>query len=165
MSLTALAQKLKLDKNSVHHRVRRAIERGYLVNREEKRGMPAKIAIADPLPDEIEFLPDLEPLECWSSDEGVKEEDSQEDASKPDGPLLPLNQHSNTPTPPVPSDYAAQGLPTNGNGSERGDDPGPIPESLRRWPPALGPAADDVFDIDLRWRPPTLSASSSVGRQ
>jgi hypothetical protein len=48
---------------------------------------------------------------------------------------------------------------------ERGSDPGPIPESLRRWPPALGAAGDDVFDIDARWRPPTLSASSSVGRQ
>jgi len=55
---------------------------------------------------------------------------------------------------------------------ERGSDPGPIPECLRRapngspcWPPALGPAGDDVFNIDPGWRPPTLSASSSVGRQ
>ena len=58
------------------------------------------------------------------------------------------------------------------NGSERGDDPGPIPESLRRtangsprWPPALGPASDDVFDIDPKWQPHTLTTSSSVGRQ
>jgi hypothetical protein len=93
VSLTALAQKMKLDKNSVHHRVRRAIERGYLINREEKRGMPAKIAIADPLPDEIEILPDLGPLECWGSDEGVKEEDSPEATESEGDPLLPLNQH------------------------------------------------------------------------
>ena len=58
VSLSTLARKLKLDKNSAHHRVRKAIERGYLVNREEKRGMPARIAIAHPLPDEIEILPD-----------------------------------------------------------------------------------------------------------
>jgi hypothetical protein len=48
-------------------------------------------------------------------------------------------------------------------GEGRGDDPGPIPECLRRWPPALGPAGDDVFDIDPKWRPHTLTASSSCG--
>src|SRR5262245_42091414 len=79
----------------------------------------------------------------------------------------------------VPSDYdavleerAAQGLPTSGNGFERGDDPGPIPECLirrapngsTRWMPALGPEGDDVFDIDPK-RPHTRTASSSVGRQ
>ena len=56
------------------------------------------------------------------------------------------------------------------NGPERGDDPGPIPESLRRtangsprWTPALGPAGDDVFDIDPKWRPPpAVTAGSSV---
>jgi AAA domain len=58
------------------------------------------------------------------------------------------------------------------NGSERGDDPGPLPECLRRapngsprWVPALGPAGDDVFDIDPRWRSHTLTTASSVGRQ
>jgi hypothetical protein len=51
-------------------------------------------------------------------------------------------------------------------------DPGPIPECLQRapngsprWVPALGPAGDDVFDIDPRWRSHTLTAASSVGRQ
>ena len=66
VSLTALAKEMGLDKNSAHHRVRKAIERGYLVNREDKRGMPARIALADPLPEEIVILPDPEVLECWS---------------------------------------------------------------------------------------------------
>jgi len=123
--------------------------------------MPARIAIADPLPDEIEILPDLEPLERWSADGGVKEEDSGEDTTKSSGAPLPPNPHSNTPTPPsaVPSDYdavleerAAQGMPTNGGSS---------------WPPALGPAGDDVLDIDPSWRQRgfTTAPSSCGGRQ
>src|SRR6516165_3244160 len=101
ISLSALARNLKLDKNSAHHRVRKAIERGYLVNREDKRGMPAKIALADPLPDEIEILPDPEVLECWSDDGGVKEgeetEEGGESEAEPPSPFIPPNQHSNTP--------------------------------------------------------------------
>jgi len=64
---------------------------------------------------------------------------------------------------------------TEVTGPERRDDPGPIPECLRRaptnggapWPPALGPKGDDVFDIDPSWRQRTLTTapSSSVGRQ
>jgi hypothetical protein len=111
ISLTALARKLKLDKNSAHHRVRKAIERGYLVNREEKRGMPARIALADPLPDEIEILPTIEALgDCWSvgaSTEGIKREQGEEDGESEAeqlGAPLPLNQHSNTPTP-HPDDF------------------------------------------------------------
>ena len=107
ISLTALAKVLGLDKNSTHHRVRKAIERGYLVNREEKRGMPARIAIADPLPDEFEILPPVEDLgDCWSVGapmEGVKarggEEGKGPEAEPPSPPLLPPNQHPNTPTP------------------------------------------------------------------
>jgi len=53
VSLATLAKTMKLDKSAAHHRVRRAIDRGYLVNREEKRAMPAKIATAEPLPNEI----------------------------------------------------------------------------------------------------------------
>jgi hypothetical protein len=135
ISLTALARQLKLDKNSTHHRVKRAIERGYLVNREEKRGKPARIAIADPLPDEIEILPSADVLgDCWRvgvQTEGIKEDTEEDAQTEEDGQtelgqavsLLPLHPSSNTPTPPVPSpvpsDYdaileeqAAQG--TNG---------------------------------------------------
>jgi len=165
VSLAALAQKMKLDKSAVHHRVRKAIDRGYLLNREEKRGMPARIATADPLPDEIEILPDPHALEDRCSVEapmeGIKEEDAEEDeASEPERPepLLPPGPLFNTSTPPVAS------APFY--------DPDPIPECLRRtpnggssWPPALGPAGDDVFDIDPRWRSHTLSSSSYRGQQ
>jgi hypothetical protein len=47
--------------------VRKTIDRGYLVNHEEKRGKPARIAIGDPLPDEIQILPEVAALEeCCS---------------------------------------------------------------------------------------------------
>src|SRR5262249_62418281 len=101
VSLTALARKMGLDKNSTHHRVKKAIQRGFLVNREEKRGMPARIALADPLPEEIVILPDPEVLECWSDDGGVKEgeetEEGGESEAEQPSPFLPPNQHSNTP--------------------------------------------------------------------
>jgi hypothetical protein len=96
VSLTALAKKMKLDKAAAHHRVRKAVERGYLVNREEKRGMPARIAIADPLPAEVEILPTPEALEgCCSVEaqmEGIKEEgieEDEEDETVQTDPLLP----------------------------------------------------------------------------
>jgi hypothetical protein len=129
VSITGLARILKLDKNSVHHRVRKAIERGYLVNREEKRGMPARIATADPLPDEFEILPPVEALDCWSVGalmKGVKARGGEEgkgSEADPRPPLLPPDQHSNTPTPspgrtcagcgkadPVPNGASVDGL-------------------------------------------------------
>jgi hypothetical protein len=108
----------------------------------------------------------------------------------PDNPgeIGTAKSHSNL-TPHRPSEIrseipgAAKPLATNGifpeshtltdlTGSERVDDGLDIPECLRRapngsprWVPALGPAGDDVFDIDPRWRPHTLTAVSSVGRQ
>ena len=48
ISLTALAKELKLDKGPTSHRVRKAIDRGFLINHEEKRGKPARLAIGDP---------------------------------------------------------------------------------------------------------------------
>jgi hypothetical protein len=66
VSLTALAKELKLDKNSVHHRVRKATAAGYLANQERQKGKPAQIVLAEPLPEEREVLPAPRALECWS---------------------------------------------------------------------------------------------------
>jgi hypothetical protein len=116
ISLAALAQKMKLDKSAVHHRVRKAIERGFLVNHEEKRGMPARIATADPIPDEIEILPAPDALEdrcsVEATMEGIKKEEAEEDedfkAERPE-PLLPPDPHLNTSTPPPPASPIAYG--------------------------------------------------------
>src|SRR5262249_35431213 len=66
VSLTALAKELNLDKNSVHHRVRKATAAGYLPNQETRKGKPAQLVLADPLPEEGEVLPAPGVLECWS---------------------------------------------------------------------------------------------------
>jgi len=63
ITLTQLARELELDKNSVHHRLRKAYAAGYLVNQEDRRGKPARIALGEPLPAESGILPDPGSLE------------------------------------------------------------------------------------------------------
>ena len=75
VTIAALAKKLKLDKSAALRRARSAIDRGYLENKEERKGRPAKLAVADPLPDDIEILPAPERLRgCTvaSDSEGVE---------------------------------------------------------------------------------------------
>jgi hypothetical protein len=67
VSLTDLAKQLGVDKSSASHRVKKAISRGFLVNREEKKGKPARIALVGDMPTEQEILPTPEQLrECCS---------------------------------------------------------------------------------------------------
>jgi hypothetical protein len=63
VSLAAVARALRLDKSPTHHRVRKAIERGLLVNNEKADGRPLKLAIGDPIPDETKILPDIKTLQ------------------------------------------------------------------------------------------------------
>jgi hypothetical protein len=62
VSITALAQALNLDKTSASRRWKNARERGYLKNLETGRGKPARLVLADPLPDDIEVLPSVDAL-------------------------------------------------------------------------------------------------------
>jgi hypothetical protein len=57
IQVTAIANALGIDKSAALRRVRVAIEDGYLVNLEERRGRPARITLGDPLPDERAVLP------------------------------------------------------------------------------------------------------------
>jgi hypothetical protein len=57
ISVTALAKQLKIDKGAASRRWGAAAALGYLVNREDKRGRPARIAIGEPLPEERDLLP------------------------------------------------------------------------------------------------------------
>jgi hypothetical protein len=75
VTIAMLAEELELDKSAAWRRVRSAMDRGYLENKEERKGRPAKLVIADDLPDDIEILPAPERLQgCTvASDlEGVK---------------------------------------------------------------------------------------------
>ena len=75
VTIAALAEELKLDKSAAWRRARSAIDRGYLENKEERKGRPAKLTVADPLPDDIEILPAPERLRgCTvaSDSEGIE---------------------------------------------------------------------------------------------
>ncbi|HSW41269.1 MAG TPA: hypothetical protein VLM76_02035 [Patescibacteria group bacterium] len=70
-SVTKLAALLHLDKASASRRVRSAIDGGYLQNLEDRRGRPYRLALGDPLPDEVTILPPAdEVLRCCSDDGG-----------------------------------------------------------------------------------------------
>lgn len=62
ISLRELAQVVNVDKATISRRVRAAVAAGYLRNLEERRGRPARIVLADPLPDPAELLPSPEIL-------------------------------------------------------------------------------------------------------
>jgi hypothetical protein len=75
VTIAALAEELELDKSAAWRRVRSAMDRGYLENKEDRKGRPAKLVAVDALPGEIEILPAPERLQgCTvASDlEGVK---------------------------------------------------------------------------------------------
>jgi hypothetical protein len=51
-----------LDKSTISRRVRQALDQGYLVNQEEKRGRAHRLVLGDPLPDDVDVLPKPEAL-------------------------------------------------------------------------------------------------------
>jgi hypothetical protein len=61
-SLAQVAKELGLDKSSASRRIHAAIQRGYLRNLESYRRSPLRLVLGDPLPDEIEILPDPKAL-------------------------------------------------------------------------------------------------------
>jgi hypothetical protein len=82
---------------AVSRRINQAIDLGYLVNEQEKKGQPAKLKVGEPMPDEVGVLPSPD---LFASDgcsvaaplegEGVPEV-SPSDAStsyRGDGPFL-----------------------------------------------------------------------------
>jgi hypothetical protein len=62
ITVAAIARELKLDNSAALRRVRAAIDRGYLKNLEDHKGRPARIVMGDPLPEDIEVLPQVEAL-------------------------------------------------------------------------------------------------------
>jgi len=64
VSIRSIAEALGLDKGSASRRVNAASDRGYLENLEDQKGRPARIVVADPLPDDLEILPPPQALEA-----------------------------------------------------------------------------------------------------
>ena len=63
VSLAKLAAEIRLDKSAASRRWNAARRRGYLKNEETRRGRPARLALADPLPDDVQLLPTRADLE------------------------------------------------------------------------------------------------------
>jgi hypothetical protein len=57
ISVTEIANALRLDKGAASRRVADALSRGYLANNENRKGRPARITLGDAMPGEIEVLP------------------------------------------------------------------------------------------------------------
>jgi hypothetical protein len=58
-----IAEELEIDKAAASRRVRTAIGRGYLKNLEDRKGHPARIVLAESMPEDQEILPAPEELE------------------------------------------------------------------------------------------------------
>ena len=59
----AVAEELEIDKAAASRRVRTAIGRGYLKNLEDRKGHPARLVLAESMPEDQEILPASEDLE------------------------------------------------------------------------------------------------------
>jgi len=59
----AVAEELEIDKAAASRRVRTAIGRGYIKNLEDRKGHPARLVLAESMPEDQEILPRAEELE------------------------------------------------------------------------------------------------------
>jgi hypothetical protein len=62
LTVKNVAGELGLAKNTAHYRINKAIELGFIVNQESRKGQPAQLVPGDPLPDYRPALPDPDEL-------------------------------------------------------------------------------------------------------
>jgi CHC2 zinc finger len=79
-----LGEALGLDKSAAQRRARVAIDHGYLKNTETRRGQPAQLVCAEPLPADVEILPSAERL-AGCTVAGSREGHSTPSPTKPKG--------------------------------------------------------------------------------
>src|SRR5207247_1530852 len=123
------------EKSTTSARVQRAIARGFLINNEAKKGMPARIILGDPLPEERQILPDPKVLEegcsgVRSKPEGVKgggqvsgEAPSPEDGKLDKSPEVALKSTAKTEKQPEPVSLPKGALPAAPNIPAQSDPP------------------------------------------
>jgi len=78
VQLKAVCDELHIDMSSASRRVRRAIEGGWLVNEEDRKGRPLKLRLGEPLPDERPALPDPASLFTPTQNSGAIAQPHQE---------------------------------------------------------------------------------------
>ncbi|MBL0292158.1 MAG: hypothetical protein IPQ15_16345 [Betaproteobacteria bacterium] len=70
VSIAQLAQVMGLDKSAVSRRAAAAVQQGFLWNREDRKGRPARLCLGEPIPAAIGILPAREVLHGCSVDRG-----------------------------------------------------------------------------------------------
>ncbi|MFO1320316.1 MAG: PriCT-2 domain-containing protein [Burkholderiales bacterium] len=66
VGLPEIARALKLDRSAASRRIATAVRQGYLHNREDRKGRPARLCLGDALPEATSVLPTVEVLHCCS---------------------------------------------------------------------------------------------------
>lgn len=137
VGLREIGRELRLDRSAASRRARAAASRGYLVNREDRRGKPARYVLGEPLPEELQLLPSVETLRDRCTVAGV----SEGDKSAPSEPHL---SPSDSPaTLQHPSDEPGWIRLQREVGEEPGQDENAALELLQT---ELGAVATDVLD-------------------
>jgi hypothetical protein len=90
ISQRQLVEALEIDKGRVSRNVRAALDGGYLVNREERRGRPHRLVPGDPLPDDLEILPPVDELRSCAVARGG----ATPPPPSPNGGLSEVDEHA-----------------------------------------------------------------------
>jgi hypothetical protein len=112
IGVSTLARRLHLSKSTVSYHVRRAVEGGWLINHETRKGHSAKLALGAPLPDQTHALPDphrvREVFECSSrtvQPSQTLEQQLSHDTTAENHEVCECSSHpgeDRVPTPPPP---------------------------------------------------------------
>ncbi|MEJ7815967.1 MAG: hypothetical protein WKF53_12410 [Rubrobacter sp.] len=151
VGLKAVAKYLKLDKASASRRVKAAREAGYLVNLEETKGKPAKIALGESLPADLVILPTVEDLggewnRCTVAGEtGGRERGAENEAESVANGDCNGAQHRNGQGPKYHENASFEAEPHQGSSHNTADEP---PNSQNRGRGSLEDATAQHSDED-----------------
>lgn len=111
-TVTAVAERLSLDKSAALRRVKVATDRGYLRNLEDRRGRPARLVLGEPLPEQQDVLPDPEGLQGCRVVQGDRDQTAPDEAPRArddrSGVLL-VSTPSKSPATVQPSEQPSEG--------------------------------------------------------
>lgn len=99
VTITALADTLKLDRSATSRRVAVAVCRGYLKNLEDKKRRPARVVLGDPLPEEADVLPSPSVLHA----ENVPAHCNSPEVKEIPASVQACNPETGVSTPPSPT--------------------------------------------------------------
>jgi Arc/MetJ family transcription regulator len=84
VTVKQLADRLQLERSAAQYRVQAARDGGFIVNIEDRRGMPARYALDNPLPAEVALLPETIPEDFQTRTPGDPSESARRIGGWPD---------------------------------------------------------------------------------